>query len=55
MQLTEQQFYLLLILGPALLTAIIVYALGAFSRHRMIQKYQQQLALKSPAMKPASI
>ncbi|MDJ0881706.1 MAG: DNA recombination protein RmuC [Gammaproteobacteria bacterium] len=43
MQLTEQQFYLLLILGPALLTAIIVYALGAFSRHRMIQKYQQQL------------
>jgi len=43
MQLTEQQFYLLLIIGPALITAIFVYALTAISRSRLAERYRQQI------------
>ena len=43
MQLTEQQFYLLLIIGPALITAILTYAISALYRNRAIQRLNQRL------------
>jgi len=43
MQLTEQQFYLLLIIGPAVISAIVVYAITAIYRNRSIQTLSQQL------------
>lgn len=53
MQLTEQQFYLLLIILPALLSGIIVYFITLSSRNRIIAKIdldlseqQQQLSLR---------
>mgnify|MGYP002063544850 CR=1 FL=1 len=44
MQLTEQQFYLLLIIVPALVTAIIVYALGSLQRQRIVDQLKQTMS-----------
>lgn len=44
MQLTEQQFYLLLIILPALLSSIIVYFVTLGSRNRIIAKINQDLS-----------
>ncbi len=44
MQLTQQQFYLLLIIGPALVTAIIVYLLASLQRQRMVGQLSKTLS-----------
>lgn len=44
MQLTQQQFYLLLIIGPALVTAIIVYVLANLQRQRMVNQLSKTLS-----------
>lgn len=44
MQLTEQQFYLLLISVPALVTAIIVYALSNLQRQRIVDQLKQKIS-----------
>ncbi|MDJ0832696.1 MAG: DNA recombination protein RmuC [Gammaproteobacteria bacterium] len=44
MQLTQQQFYLLLIIGPALITAIIVYVLANLQRQRSVSQLSKTLA-----------
>ena len=43
MTLTEQQFYLLLICGPALLSCLVVYAICAIYRKRAVSRLQQTL------------
>ncbi len=43
MALTEQQFYILLICGPALLSCIVVYAICAVYRNRAVSRLQQML------------
>jgi DNA recombination protein RmuC len=45
MQLTQQQFYLLLALGPALISAIVVYVISTYYRNRSVEKISQQLEL----------
>ena len=44
MQLSEQQFYILLATVPALITAILVYALTAYVQQRQRRKMQQSIA-----------
>ena len=44
MQLTQQQFYLLLIIGPALVTAIIVYLLVNLQRQRIVNQLSKTLS-----------
>lgn len=51
MQLTEQQFYLLLIILPALITGIIVYFITMINRNRIISRhktsYESQLEIST--------
>lgn len=46
MQLTEQQFYLLLISVPALVSAVLVYTLSAIARHRSQKRMNLELSFK---------
>lgn len=50
MQLTEQQFYLLLITIPALITGIVVYFFSTLSRNRIVASLNQALTLKRQAL-----